>query len=107
MIRRPPRSTLFPYTTLFRSIRVEPGCTQCHWWAGGRLSHQRAVDYAKTMGKRMQGYRTTAGLLTAAALAACEKNSGQQLPVEPPLDARIKFFNFCGNAPGAHFLSAS
>src|SRR2546430_11848487 len=32
MIRRPPRSTLFPYTTLFRSHRVgalelgEPGC---------------------------------------------------------------------------------
>src|SRR5256886_11081813 len=24
MIRRPPRSTLFPYTTLFRSPRVEP-----------------------------------------------------------------------------------
>src|SRR5258708_35379147 len=24
MIRRPPRSTLFPYTTLFRSRRVEP-----------------------------------------------------------------------------------
>src|SRR5258708_29399992 len=28
MIRRPPRSTLFPYTTLFRSIRdgVSPSC---------------------------------------------------------------------------------
>src|SRR5438876_8569079 len=26
MIRRPPRSTLFPYTTLFRSVRPEPGC---------------------------------------------------------------------------------
>src|SRR2546430_12374877 len=25
MIRRPPRSTLFPYTTLFRSRRVEAG----------------------------------------------------------------------------------
>src|SRR5256885_12515398 len=25
MIRRPPRSTLFPYTTLFRSIREENG----------------------------------------------------------------------------------
>src|SRR5687767_15187249 len=25
MIRRPPRSTLFPYTTLFRSQRAEPG----------------------------------------------------------------------------------
>src|SRR2546430_9156947 len=25
MIRRPPRSTLFPYTTLFRSVRSHPG----------------------------------------------------------------------------------
>src|SRR3989449_11447261 len=25
MIRRPPRSTPFPYTTLFRSVRVVPG----------------------------------------------------------------------------------
>src|SRR3712207_8472348 len=24
MIRRPPRSTLFPYTTLFRSVRASP-----------------------------------------------------------------------------------
>src|SRR2546427_9328976 len=28
MIRRPPRSTLFPYTTLFRSIATEPGLAQ-------------------------------------------------------------------------------
>src|SRR2546422_6248500 len=31
MIRRPPRSTLFPYTTLFRSIRIQErraGCVQ-------------------------------------------------------------------------------
>src|SRR3712207_7230001 len=26
MIRRPPRSTLFPYTTLFRSRRGQPHC---------------------------------------------------------------------------------
>src|SRR3712207_7336211 len=26
MIRRPPRSTLFPYTTLFRSCRRRPPC---------------------------------------------------------------------------------
>src|SRR5689334_22133753 len=31
MIRRPPRSTLFPYTTLFRS----PGFVDCHNHAGG------------------------------------------------------------------------
>src|SRR5436189_4371308 len=28
MLRRPPRSTLFPYTTLFRSRRVSPGAEQ-------------------------------------------------------------------------------
>src|SRR3712207_7935701 len=29
MIRRPPRSTLFPYTTLFRSVRVLAGLGGC------------------------------------------------------------------------------
>src|SRR5204862_5507566 len=28
MIRRPPRSTLFPYTTLFRSGEIQA----CRWW---------------------------------------------------------------------------
>src|SRR3712207_6962302 len=32
MIRRPPRSTLFPYTTLFRSISLTPTLTQRAWW---------------------------------------------------------------------------
>src|SRR2546422_7481364 len=30
MIRRPPRSTLFPYTTLFRSERRARPCLLCH-----------------------------------------------------------------------------
>src|SRR2546427_10421744 len=30
MIRRPPRSTLFPYTTLFRSHLVDDAMLQCH-----------------------------------------------------------------------------
>src|SRR3712207_7642767 len=30
MIRRPPRSTLFPYTTLFRSLLVEGGSRGLH-----------------------------------------------------------------------------
>src|SRR5689334_24845118 len=34
MIRRPPRSTLFPYTTLFRSISVASFCPSC-------VAHQR------------------------------------------------------------------
>src|SRR3712207_7851488 len=39
MIRRPPRSTLFPYTTLFRSTaglgRPQPSCVMC-----GRQRHR-------------------------------------------------------------------
>src|SRR5256885_6393452 len=38
MIRRPPRSTLFPYTTLFRSITV-------------RRSRRRARDAAPALGQ--------------------------------------------------------
>src|SRR2546430_3801445 len=44
MIRRPPRSTLFPYTTLFRSLFVRLGKAQdhptfffvVHWQEGNR-----------------------------------------------------------------------
>src|SRR2546429_2382299 len=46
MIRRPPRSTLFPYTTLFRSLyrghKVLPYCPRC----GTSLSsHELALGY--------------------------------------------------------------
>src|SRR5256885_10361415 len=36
MIRRPPRSTLFPYTTLFRSSAPEGGrAPHPNWWSRG------------------------------------------------------------------------
>src|SRR3712207_6944341 len=37
MIRRPPRSTLFPYTTLFRSFDL----MQFHTWEDGWLDDER------------------------------------------------------------------
>src|SRR3712207_8674862 len=38
MIRRPPRSTLFPYTTLFRSPPGVPGVTAANGpYSGGKL----------------------------------------------------------------------
>src|SRR3989442_5205032 len=43
MIRRPPRSTLFPYTTLFRS--VEPGTeTVIAWKLGGQIGAEFTED---------------------------------------------------------------
>src|SRR5258707_5973990 len=46
MIRRPPRSTLFPYTTLFRSVQVEVRVAQgehelARLQAGHLRHHQR------------------------------------------------------------------
>src|SRR3989475_13254691 len=40
MIRRPPRSTLFPYTTLFRSVRGADGSFQ---GVNGRPEYVRAA----------------------------------------------------------------
>src|SRR5260370_12617431 len=47
MIRRPPRSTLFPYTTLFRSSAQSVRLTDSHVWAdahddGSSLGHASA-----------------------------------------------------------------
>ena len=45
MIRRPPRSTLFPYTTLFRSLPIQGIyiLTESHWnKKGATLSHKNA-----------------------------------------------------------------
>src|SRR3989442_8552894 len=38
MIRRPPRSTLFPYTTLFRSLDLRPLADQGYDGAGVRVA---------------------------------------------------------------------
>src|SRR3989442_4989076 len=39
MIRRPPRSTLFPYTTLFRSYKLRAARVHCgDSWSAGRAS---------------------------------------------------------------------
>src|ERR1044071_4252250 len=43
MIRRPPRSTLFPYTTLFRS--VDPACLpECAGGQGGACRHRQRLS---------------------------------------------------------------
>src|SRR5256885_6929859 len=51
MIRRPPRSTLFPYTTLFRSstraLRVSTSCVQ-HPWDHPGVPLSRSTDRKST-----------------------------------------------------------
>ena len=55
----------------------------------------------------LNAHRIVAVLLTALVLAGCDKNAVQQLPMEPLLGARIKFFNFGVNAPSVNFYADS
>src|SRR5438067_4129441 len=56
MIRRPPRSTLFPYTTLFRSrpIKSVPTMPAVLWWmtARERSSDSRSEEHTSELQSR-------------------------------------------------------
>src|SRR2546422_4075441 len=62
MIRRPPRSTLFPYTTLFRSEtarRADPGTA---WTRGVRFSGRDLASHGgREQAPRIALYRTRRG----------------------------------------------
>src|SRR2546430_11509585 len=59
MIRRPPRSTLFPYTTLFRSKRKRRGLSSCH---SGRRRRRRDNDRRIRLSELHEGDRKSTRL---------------------------------------------
>src|SRR3712207_7233681 len=68
MIRRPPRSTLFPYTTLFRSVVARRGdADRPH-----RLGHRLAL-------RRQHAYSTHRGQLFHTIVGARSTPSREQL----------------------------
>src|SRR5256885_9545107 len=79
MIRRPPRSTLFPYTTLFRSsiVRAECKCRRRDRWAQRELVHLRTRDRKST--------RLNSSHLVISYAVFCLKKktttTGRRLPV--------------------------
>src|SRR3712207_8413180 len=61
MIRRPPRSTLFPYTTLFRSEHPDGDVMTFAYTSTGKLRPERgerwdAAERALVWGLRQQGW---------------------------------------------------
>src|SRR6266480_5615799 len=55
MIRRPPRSTLFPYTTLFRAQRTPAEARRAHRQEADRHgARYRGVRPARRFGNRLQ-----------------------------------------------------
>src|SRR3712207_8302669 len=65
MIRRPPRSTLFPYTTLFRSLDRAKGAAE----EGLRLSEEPGIERDRTTFLRGGTYRAVFLNLLAESFA--------------------------------------
>src|SRR2546430_17480923 len=79
MIRRPPRSTLFPYTTLFRSL-------------AGRIDAGRGRGLGETPGLREHAARPLFPALRDGCLhrhAAAERHL-QLAEIEPPEARRVQ-----------------
>src|SRR2546430_9673427 len=49
MIRRPPRSTLFPYTTLFRSENIRRSAAVAVLQANGNANHRLRAQAARSL----------------------------------------------------------
>src|SRR3954454_1973898 len=86
MIRRPPRSTLFPYTTLFRSpmalampavlaltvFNPSPTVTGLIWVAAGLFSAMQVVANREFVGRVPRELRGRAFGIAAAGIAASQ-----------------------------------
>src|SRR5438105_12897236 len=82
MIRRPPRSTLFPYTTLFRS--GDQGC-------GAKI---REIGKTKNPTRKRVGLgeETSAFLLAAAHIwSACPSSPSRPVPARATMDRRSRY----------------
>src|SRR2546422_1505161 len=66
MIRRPPRSTLFPYTTLFRSGYMDPGNWATDLAGGSRFGYAllSVVLLSNLMAILLQGLAAKLGIVT-------------------------------------------
>src|SRR2546429_5159851 len=62
MIRRPPRSTLFPYTTLFRSDSI---LSDCVWGRVVELSSCRVVEWTAWTTRQLDNSTTQIGKHTS------------------------------------------
>src|SRR5690554_7387927 len=69
MILRPPRSTLFPYTTLFRSDALIQQLSACGLWSAPEQS-----DHASFSAAQLEQLK---GLLAATGHSASSENHGE------------------------------
>ena len=98
MIRRPPRSTLFPYTTLFRSIPTEPPAEETF---GLHHDGQDAIDVVVNEGEEFD-LRFVARLASATGKLDSPKPKGYPITVKMALDGDgILHVTVCDGHSGA------
>src|SRR5256885_7476798 len=90
MIRRPPRSTLFPYTTLFRSHGKRAICRSGGWKDGNHNilnrakknsdSHKRSTKSERSVSDRKSTRLNSSHLVISYAVFCLKKKKKQQTP---------------------------
>src|SRR2546430_7585148 len=85
MIRRPPRSTLFPYTTLFRSADVLSGRKLCHRRQADGAQTQLAQGLEKvTKDRKSTRLNSSHSQISYAVFCLKKKKNHARLPAPDP-----------------------
>src|SRR5256885_12672507 len=96
MIRRPPRSTLFPYTTLFRSVwertRGEAGATFLISEVSGPNAEQGKSTYMPVTDRKSTRLNSSHLVISYAVFCLKKKNN----LFEPPMsaDPRLSYLQY-------------
>src|SRR2546422_2785185 len=75
MIRRPPRSTLFPYTTLFRSLAEPVGARRAGHGVGGERRHASS----EVRDRKSTRLNSSHGYISYAVFCLKKKKQNQRL----------------------------
>src|SRR3712207_1142816 len=98
MIRRPPRSPLFPYTTLFRSVSgIEASISAGELWLAGMPRSVKFVDLRRDPRMALHSGSDEPDTFTADA-----KVSGRAVEVTDRAE-RAAFAEATGNPPGGNY----
>src|SRR2546430_10467241 len=83
MIRRPPRSTLFPYTTLFRSFVSQSVMTSA--WHGAAPAQQAVSDAIKVRDRKSTRLNSSHSQISYAVFCLKNKNTHGPARVFEPM----------------------
>src|SRR2546430_4182420 len=100
MIRRPPRSTLFPYTTLFRSLR-EPVC------APRRRAGDACLHFKKGRSEEHTSELQSQSNIVCRLLLEKKKREPNAFHAKPPYVAKRVYPTPTCNEPSLYFPSLS